>query len=80
MSKHDKVAKLKEYIKNFVIKELEKDEELDEASTTASAGAANPMGTGIYYDTPYAFRSKKKKDKEKMKKITRAGGLSLIHI
>ena len=38
MSKHDKIAKLKEYIKNFVIKELEKDEEIDEASTTASAG------------------------------------------
>jgi hypothetical protein len=74
MSKHDKIAKLKEYIKNYVIKELEKDEELDEASTTASAGAANPMGTGIYYDTPYAFRSKKKKDKKKLKKITRAGG------
>ena len=26
------------------------------------------------YDTPYAFRSKRKKDKEKLKKITRAGG------
>ena len=51
------IAKLKEYIKNLVVKEL------DEASTTASAGAANPMGTGIYYDTPYAFRSKRKKDK-----------------
>ena len=25
MSKHDKIAKLKEYIKNFVIKELEKE-------------------------------------------------------
>ena len=57
MSKHDKIAKLKEYIKNFVIKELEKDEEIDEASTTASAGAANPMGTGIHYDTPKAFSS-----------------------
>ena len=79
MSKHDKIAKLKEYIKNFVIKELEKDEELDEASTTASAGAANPMGTGIYYDTPYAFRSKRKKDKEKMKKITRAGGYKPVN-
>ena len=79
MSKHDKIAKLKEYIKNFVIKELEKDEEIDEASTTASAGAANPMGTGIYYDTPYAFRSKKKKDKEKMKKITRAGGYKPVN-
>ena len=74
MSKHDKVAKLKEYIKNFVIKELEKDEELDEASTTASAGAANPMGTGIYYDTPKAFSGKRKKDKKKRKKIATAGG------
>ena len=62
------IAKLKEYIKNLVVKEL------DEASTTASAGAANPMGTGIYYDTPYAFRSKRKKDKKKLKKITHAGG------
>ena len=79
MSNHDKIAKLKEYIKNFVIKELEKDEEIDEASTTASAGAANPMGTGIYYDTPHAFRSKKKKDKEKMKKITRAGGYKPVN-
>ena len=69
MSKHEKViAKLKEYIRNLVVREL------DEASTTASAGAANPMGTGIYYDTPYAFRSKRKKDKKKLKKITHAGG------
>ena len=57
MSNNDKIAKLKEYIKNYVIKELEKDEELDEVSTTASAGAANPMGTGIHYDTPKAFSS-----------------------
>ena len=57
MSNKNKIAKLKEYIKNYVIKELEKDEELDEASTTASAGAANPMGTGIHYDTPKAFTS-----------------------
>ena len=73
MSKHDKIAKLKEYIKSLIVKELE------EASTTASAGAANPMGTGIYYDTPYAFRSKKKKDKDKMKKITRAGGYKPVN-
>ena len=73
MSKHDKIAKLKEYIKSLIVKELE------EASTTASAGAANPMGTGIYYDTPYAFRSKKKKDKEKLKKITRAGGYKPVN-
>ena len=68
MSKREKIAKIKEIIRRLVVRELE------EASTTASAGAANPMGTGIYYDTPYAFRSKKKKDKEKLKKITRAGG------
>ena len=55
MSKHDKIAKLKEYIKNYVIKELEKDEELDEASTTASAGI-DGTGTG-HYDTPMAFSS-----------------------
>jgi hypothetical protein len=74
MSKRAKViAKLKEYIRNLVVKEL------DEASTTASAGAANPMGTGIYYDTPYAFRSKRKKDKEKLKKITRAGGYKPVN-
>jgi len=73
MSKHDKIAKLKEYIKSLIVKELE------EVSTTASAGAANPMGTGIYYDTPYAFRSKKKKDKEKIKKISRAGGYKPVN-
>src|SRR6056300_1810823 len=55
MSKHDKVAKLKEYIKNFVIKELEKDEELEEVSTTATAGI-DGTGTG-HYDTPHAFAS-----------------------
>lgn len=55
MSKHDKIAKLKEYIKNFVIKELEKDEELDEVSTTATAGI-DGTGTG-HYDTPHAFSS-----------------------
>ena len=55
MSKHDKIAKLKEYIKNYVIKELEKDEELDEVSTTATAGI-DGTGTG-HYDTPRAFSS-----------------------
>ena len=55
MSKNDKIAKLKEYIKNFVIKELEKDEELEEASTTATAGI-DGTGTG-HYDTPKAFAS-----------------------
>ena len=55
MSKHDKIAKLKEYIKNYVIKELEKDEELEEVSTTATAGI-DGTGTG-HYDTPRAFAS-----------------------
>ena len=55
MSKHDKIAKLKEYIKNVVIKELEKDEELEEVSTTATAGI-DGTGTG-HYDTPKAFSS-----------------------
>ena len=55
MSKHDKIAKLKEYIKNVVIKELEKDEELEEVSTTATAGI-DGTGTG-HYDTPHAFAS-----------------------
>src|SRR6056300_896183 len=55
MSKHDKIAKLKEYIKNIVIKELEKDEELEEVSTTATAGI-DGTGTG-HYDTPHAFAS-----------------------
>ena len=72
MSNHDKIAKLKEYIKNFVIKELEKDEEIDEASTTASAGA-------FYYDTPMAFSGGRKKDKEKRKKIARAGGYKPVN-
>jgi len=55
MSNHDKIAKLKEYIKNVVIKELEKDEELEEVSTTATAGI-DGTGTG-HYDTPHAFAS-----------------------
>ncbi len=55
MSKHDKIAKLKEYIKSIVIKELEKDEELEEVSTTATAGI-DGTGTG-HYDTPHAFAS-----------------------
>ena len=57
MSKNDKIAKLKELVKHLVVQELKKDDEIEEVSTTASAGAANPMGTGIYYDTPKAFSS-----------------------
>jgi len=54
MSKHDKIAKLKEYIKNLVVQEL-KDDELEEVSTTATAGI-DGTGTG-HYDTPRAFAS-----------------------
>ena len=42
-------TRFKEILKHLIRKEIE------EASTTASAGAANPMGTGIHYDTPKAF-------------------------
>ena len=55
MSNNDKIAKLKEYIKNVVIKELENDDELEEVSTTATAGI-DGTGTG-HYDTPRAFAS-----------------------
>ena len=37
------------------------------------------MGTGIYYDTPYAFRSKRKKDKKKKKKIATAAGMKPVN-
>ena len=43
--------RFKEILKHLIRKEIE------EVSTTATAGAANPMGTGIYYDTPKAFSS-----------------------
>ena len=55
MSKQDKINKLKEYIKNLVVQELKKDDELDEVSTTATAGI-DGTGTG-HYDTPRAFAS-----------------------
>ena len=66
MSNHDKIAKLKEYIKNFVIKELNKDDELEEVSTTGTAGTYTG-GPGHYF-TPYAFSGGRKKDKKKKKK------------
>jgi uncharacterized protein YerC len=72
MSKRAKIiTKLKEYIRSLVVRELE------EASTTGTAGTY-PGGPGHYY-TPYAFRSKRKKDKEKLKKITRAGGYKPVN-
>ena len=52
MSNNEKIAKLKEYIKTLVVKEL-KDDELEEVSTTATAGI-DGTGTG-HYDTPRAF-------------------------
>jgi len=55
MSKQDKINKLKEYIKNLVVQELKNDDELDEVSTTATAGI-DGTGTG-HYDTPRAFAS-----------------------
>ena len=51
----DKINKLKEYIKNLVVQELKNDDELDEVSTTATAGI-DGTGTG-HYDTPRAFAS-----------------------
>ena len=71
MSNREKLNKIKEIIRQLVVKEL------DEASTTASAGVA-PGGPGHYF-TPYAFRGKKKKDKDKLKKITRAGGYKPVN-
>jgi len=70
MSKAQRIAKLKEVIRNLIVTYSL----ITESSTTASAGAANASGTGIYYDTPMAFsgkskKSKKKKTKTKKKKL-----------
>ena len=54
MSKHDKIAKLKEIIRHLVVQELRKDD-IEEVSTTATAGI-DGTGTG-HYDTPHAFAS-----------------------
>ena len=51
--------------------------EVDEASTTYSAGVA-PGGPGHYF-TPYAFSGGRKKDKKKRKKISRAAGYKPIN-
>ena len=51
MSKAQRLARLKEIIRELIKKNLA------EVSTTATAGAANASGTGIYYDTPKAFAS-----------------------
>jgi len=72
VSKAQKIAKLKEIIRELIKNNLE------EVSTTASAGAASPSGTGIYYDTPLAFSGKSKKSKKKKKKITHAAGMKPV--
>ena len=60
--------KLKEIIKELIRQELE------EVSVTGSIdGGAGPP------KTPYAFRSGKKKDKEKEKKIAQASGYSKVN-
>ena len=51
--------------------------EVDEASTTYSAGVA-PGGPGHYF-TPYAFSGGRKKDKKKRKKISRAAGYKPVN-
>ena len=63
--------RFKEILKHLIRKEIE------EVSTTATAGAANPMGTGIYYDTPYAFTGKRKKDKKKKESIANQSGYNI---
>ncbi len=56
MSKNKRV---KEYLRNLVLREIERQKEIDEVSTTGTAGI-DGTGTG-HYDTPHAFSSKKKK-------------------
>jgi len=51
--------------------------EVDEASTTYSAGVA-PGGPGHYF-TPYAFSGGRKKDKKKRKKISSAAGYKPVN-
>ena len=71
MSRRDKIAKIKEIIKQLVVKELE------EASTTYSAGIS-PGGPGHYF-TPMAFSGGRKKDKKKKKKIATAAGMKPVN-
>ena len=60
--------KLKEIIRELIRKELE------EVSVTGNLdGGAGPP------KTPYAFSGGRKKDKEKKKKITQAGGYTKVH-
>ena len=71
MSRREKIAKIKEIIKQLVVKELE------EASTTYSPGIS-PGGPGHYF-TPMAFSGGRKKDKKKKKKIATAAGMKPVN-
>ena len=71
MSRREKIAKIKEIIKQLVVKELV------EASTTYSAGIS-PGGPGHYF-TPMAFSGGRKKDKKKKKKIATAAGMKPVN-
>ena len=71
MSNREKLNKIKEIIRQLVVKEL------DEVSTTGTAGTY-PGGPGHYF-TPYAFSGGRKKDKKKKKKIARAAGMKPVN-
>jgi len=50
-----KNKRVKEYLRNLVLREIERQKEIDEVSTTGTAGI-DGTGTG-HYDTPQAFAS-----------------------
>ncbi len=72
-----KNKKIKEYLRKLVLREIERQKELDEVSTTATAGI-DGTGTG-HYDTPMAFSGGRKKDKKKKKKISHAAGMKPVN-
>ena len=71
MSNREKLNKIKEIIRQLVVKEL------DEVSTTGTAGTY-PGGPGHYF-TPMAFSGGRKKDKKKRKKISTAAGMKPVN-
>ena len=72
-----KNKKIREYLRKLVLREIERQKEIDEASTTATAGVA-PGGPGHYF-TPMAFSGGRKKDKKKKKKISTAAGMKPVN-
>ena len=72
-----KNKKIREYLRKLVLREIERQKEIDEASTTATAGVA-PGGPGHYF-TPMAFSGGRKKDKKKKKKISHAAGMKPVN-